>query len=103
MTQLPRSLDLAVSGVRVYVGEAMEKGLRDCCRSIRIGKILIRRDAETRQPKVSCVDLGGWVGGWCGWVRSSIVCTYVCMYVCMYVCVCESAFLYLCPILCVLF
>ncbi|CAG0904149.1 unnamed protein product, partial [Cyprideis torosa] len=28
-------------------GEAMEKGLRDCCRSIRIGKILIQSDPET--------------------------------------------------------
>ena len=34
-------------------GEAMEKGLRDCCRSMRIGKILIRRDQETRKPKAS--------------------------------------------------
>lgn len=33
-------------------GEAMEKGLRECCRSMRIGKILIRRDQETRKPKV---------------------------------------------------
>lgn len=33
-------------------GEAMEKGLRECCRSMRIGKILIRRDQETRQPRV---------------------------------------------------
>ena len=33
-------------------GEAMEKGLRDCCRSIRIGKILIRRDQETGHPRI---------------------------------------------------
>ncbi len=33
-------------------GEAMEKGLRDCCHSMRIGKILIRRDQESRQPRV---------------------------------------------------
>uniref|UniRef100_UPI00358EB7BE uracil phosphoribosyltransferase homolog n=1 Tax=Myxine glutinosa TaxID=7769 RepID=UPI00358EB7BE len=33
-------------------GEAMEQGLRDCCRSIRIGKILIQSDEETRKAKV---------------------------------------------------
>lgn len=36
----------------------MEKGLRECCRSMRIGKILIRRDQETRLPRVStCPEL----------------------------------------------
>ena len=30
----------------------MERGVRDCCRSLRVGKILIRRDQETRNPKV---------------------------------------------------
>lgn len=33
-------------------GEAMEQGLRDCCRSIRIGKILIQTDEETMKAKV---------------------------------------------------
>lgn len=33
-------------------GEAMEQGLRDCCRSVRIGKILIQRDEETSLPKL---------------------------------------------------
>lgn len=33
-------------------GEAMEKGLRDCCRSIRIGKILIKVNEETKMPTV---------------------------------------------------
>ncbi|ESO83232.1 hypothetical protein LOTGIDRAFT_133766 [Lottia gigantea] len=33
-------------------GEAMEQGLRDCCRSIRIGKILIQSDEETHKAKV---------------------------------------------------
>ncbi|CAN7982931.1 unnamed protein product [Ixodes pacificus] len=33
-------------------GEAMEQGLRDCCRSIRIGKILIQSDEETHEAKV---------------------------------------------------
>ncbi|XP_077977240.1 uracil phosphoribosyltransferase homolog isoform X2 [Glandiceps talaboti] len=33
-------------------GEAMEQGLRDCCRSIRIGKILIKSDEETMQARV---------------------------------------------------
>ncbi len=33
-------------------GEAMEQGLRDCCRSVRIGKILIQRDEDTSKPKL---------------------------------------------------
>ncbi|ESO07615.1 hypothetical protein HELRODRAFT_75946 [Helobdella robusta] len=33
-------------------GEAMEQGLRDCCRSIRIGKILVSKDEDTREAKV---------------------------------------------------
>jgi len=33
-------------------GEAMEQGLRDCCRSVRIGKILIQRDEETSLPRL---------------------------------------------------
>jgi len=33
-------------------GEAMEQGLRDCCRSIRIGKILVISDEETHEAKV---------------------------------------------------
>jgi uracil phosphoribosyltransferase len=30
----------------------MEQGLRDCCRSVRIGKILIQRDEDTAQAKL---------------------------------------------------
>lgn len=30
----------------------MEQGLRDCCRSIRIGKILVESDAETHEATV---------------------------------------------------
>jgi uracil phosphoribosyltransferase len=33
-------------------GEAMEQGLRDCCRSIRIGKILVQSDEHTHEAKV---------------------------------------------------
>ncbi|KAL1441523.1 hypothetical protein MTO96_008490 [Rhipicephalus appendiculatus] len=36
----------------VRSGEAMEQGLRDCCRSIRIGKILIQSDEETHEASV---------------------------------------------------
>lgn len=36
----------------VRAGESMEQGLRDCCRSVRIGKILIQRDEETALPKM---------------------------------------------------
>ena len=32
----------------------MEAGLRDVCRSVRIGKILIQRDENTAQPKLFC-------------------------------------------------
>ncbi|KJE91032.1 uridine kinase [Capsaspora owczarzaki ATCC 30864] len=34
-------------------GEAMEKGLRDCCRSVRIGKILIQRTESSSEPVLS--------------------------------------------------
>lgn len=40
------------SEVLPIVGEAMEQGLRDCCRSIRIGKILIQTDHDTDEAKV---------------------------------------------------
>ncbi|KAL2731994.1 uracil phosphoribosyltransferase [Vespula squamosa] len=33
-------------------GEAMEQGLRDCCRSIRIGKILVESDVDTHEARV---------------------------------------------------
>ena len=33
-------------------GESMEHGLRDCCRSICIGKILIQRDDLTQEARV---------------------------------------------------
>ncbi|VVT54749.1 uncharacterized protein SAPINGB_P004235 [Magnusiomyces paraingens] len=36
----------------VRAGESMEQGLRDCCRSVRIGKILIQRDEATALPKL---------------------------------------------------
>ncbi|KAA8589037.1 hypothetical protein FQN60_010382 [Etheostoma spectabile] len=39
-------------GVSIMRSEAMEQGLRDCCRSIRIGKILIQSDEETQKAKV---------------------------------------------------
>ncbi|CAL9730187.1 uracil phosphoribosyltransferase [Monosporozyma unispora] len=42
-----------VCGVSIVrAGESMEQGLRDCCRSVRIGKILIQRDEETAMPKL---------------------------------------------------
>ncbi|SCU80196.1 LAMI_0B01156g1_1 [Lachancea mirantina] len=36
----------------VRAGESMEQGLRECCRSVRIGKILIQRDEETALPRL---------------------------------------------------
>ena len=36
----------------------MEKGLRDCCRSMRIGKILIKRDPNTKVARVKWLLVG---------------------------------------------
>ncbi|KAL1842504.1 hypothetical protein VTJ49DRAFT_5110 [Mycothermus thermophilus] len=42
-----------ICGVSIMrAGEAMEQGLRECCRSVRIGKILIQRDEETSRPRL---------------------------------------------------
>lgn len=42
-----------ICGVSIMrAGEAMEQGLRDCCRSVRIGKILIQRDENTSKPRL---------------------------------------------------
>lgn len=42
-----------ICGVSIMrAGESMEQGLRDCCRSVRIGKILIQRDEETAKAKL---------------------------------------------------
>jgi len=42
-----------ICGVSIMrAGEAMAQGLRDCCRSVRIGKILIQRDEETSKPRL---------------------------------------------------
>jgi uracil phosphoribosyltransferase len=42
-----------ICGVSVVrAGESMEAGLRDVCRSIRIGKILIQRDTVTKLPQL---------------------------------------------------
>ncbi|KAF8625726.1 hypothetical protein AX15_005224 [Amanita polypyramis BW_CC] len=42
-----------ICGVSILrAGEAMEAGLREVCRSVRIGKILIQRDEATTKPKL---------------------------------------------------
>lgn len=42
-----------ICGVSIMrAGESMEQGLRECCRSVRIGKILIQRDEETATPRL---------------------------------------------------
>src|ERR1700750_2391105 len=42
-----------ICGVSIMrAGESMEQGLRECCRSVRIGKILIQRNEETAQHKL---------------------------------------------------
>lgn len=38
-------------------GEAMESAVRDVCKKIRIGKILIQRDEDTAEPKLFYVKL----------------------------------------------
>ncbi|KAG6018165.1 Uracil phosphoribosyltransferase, synthesizes UMP from uracil [Claviceps pusilla] len=49
-----------ICGVSIMrAGEAMEQGLRDCCRSVRIGKILIQRDEDTAEPKLFYDKLPG--------------------------------------------
>lgn len=46
------SFEGRICGVSIMrAGESMEQGLRDCCRSVRIGKILIQRDEETSKPR----------------------------------------------------
>lgn len=45
--------DNGICGVSIMrAGESMEKALRDVCRGVRIGKILIQRDEATALPKV---------------------------------------------------
>jgi len=47
------SFEGRICGVSILrAGEAMEAGLREVCRSVRIGKILIQRDEETAQAKL---------------------------------------------------
>ena len=42
-----------ICGVSIMrAGEAMEQALRECGRSVRIGKILIQRDEETSKPRL---------------------------------------------------
>ncbi|KAK7459644.1 Uracil phosphoribosyltransferase, synthesizes UMP from uracil [Stygiomarasmius scandens] len=42
-----------ICGVSILrAGEAMEQGLREVCRSVRIGKILIQRDESTALPRL---------------------------------------------------
>lgn len=48
--QYHRSQNCGVSIIRS--GEAMEAGLRDCCRSIRIGKILVESNPESHMARV---------------------------------------------------
>uniref|UniRef100_A0A8B9NJH0 Phosphoribosyltransferase domain-containing protein n=1 Tax=Accipiter nisus TaxID=211598 RepID=A0A8B9NJH0_9AVES len=50
--ELSTNTVLGLSYLIVASCEAMEQGLRDCCRSIRIGKILIQSDEETQRAKV---------------------------------------------------
>lgn len=43
----------SICGISVVrAGEAMERGLRAVCKSVRIGKILIQRDEETAKPQL---------------------------------------------------
>ncbi|UZJ53079.1 hypothetical protein CBS101457_002399 [Exobasidium rhododendri] len=54
------SFEGRICGVSILrAGEAMEGGLREVCRSVRIGKILIQRDEETAQAKLFYAKLPG--------------------------------------------
>ncbi|ORZ41053.1 uracil phosphoribosyltransferase-domain-containing protein [Catenaria anguillulae PL171] len=42
-----------IAGVSIVrAGESFEGGLRECCKGVRIGKILIQRDEETALPEL---------------------------------------------------
>ncbi len=63
-----------ICGVSIMrAGESMEQGLRDCCRSVRIGKILIQRDEETSEAKLYYDKLPDDVSERCRWL-AGIVC-----------------------------
>ncbi|KAG0147930.1 hypothetical protein CROQUDRAFT_655515 [Cronartium quercuum f. sp. fusiforme G11] len=52
-----------ICGVSIMrAGESMEAGLRECCRAVRIGKILIQRDEETALPKLFYAKLPDDIG-----------------------------------------
>lgn len=52
-----------ICGVSIMrAGESMEPALRECCRSVRIGKILIQRDEETALPKLFYAKLPDDIG-----------------------------------------
>jgi uracil phosphoribosyltransferase len=47
-----------ICGVSIMrAGESMETALRECCRAVRIGKILIQRNEETKQPHVKSLTV----------------------------------------------
>jgi uracil phosphoribosyltransferase len=49
-----------IAGIPIIrAGEAMEKGLRECCKGVRIGKILIQRNEMTAQPELFYTKLPG--------------------------------------------
>lgn len=55
LTSEPRSRTCPSIDVSLFVSPStmiVEQGLRDVCRSVRIGKILIQRDEETALPKL---------------------------------------------------
>ena len=43
---------IRITAVCFRSGEAMEKALQDCCRSLRIGKILVDSDSDTHEEHV---------------------------------------------------
>ena len=53
----------------VRSGEAMEKALQDCCRSMRIGKILVDSDTETHEARYKSTITRGFV--WTGFLGNS--------------------------------
>jgi len=56
----------------------MERGLRDCCRSMRIGKVLILNDETMNEPKVFYAKFPPDINKRNILLMYPIMCTYTC-------------------------
>jgi len=69
---------LVIKTALVGVGEAMERGLRDCCRSMRIGKMLIMSDEGMHEAKVFYAKFPPDINKRNVLLMYPIMCTYCC-------------------------